>query len=139
MKYGRYGKSHLLMSWGLGATFLWIGLDIIFHPANWVGFVPQNVPFGISREHAIFLGGIADVALGAFLILRWWEKLVALLVALHLLGILIFNGIDAVLIRDVGLLGTALALVFWPTKYRKHRLAKFFDKFRRNSSAHTEE
>ena len=118
------------MSWALGAVFLWIGLDIIFHPTNWIGFVPQDVPLGLSREREVCLNGVFDVALGGLLSMRWWEKLVAALAVLHLGGILVTSGIDAVLIRDVGLLGMALALLAWPTKYRKHRLGKFFNKFR---------
>lgn len=119
MKYGRYGWSHLFLSWGLGAVFLWIGLDILQHPENWIGFVPQNLPIALPRETILQLNGVLDAVIGVALILRWWQKAAAMLAVLHLAGIIIFNGIDAVLIRDVGLLGAALALLAWPTKYRK--------------------
>lgn len=135
MKYGRYGWSHALMSWGLGVVFLWIGLNILTHPDSWIGYVPDTNPFGMSREHLLQLNGLFDVALGSLLLLRWWQKLVAILVTLHLGAIIITNGIDPVIIRDVGLLGAALALVAWPTKYRKHRWWKIWQR----SSSHSSE
>ncbi|MGH9856723.1 MAG: hypothetical protein ACRD4B_02650 [Acidobacteriota bacterium] len=122
MKYGRYGWSHVLLSWGLGAVFLWIGLDILRHPNIWIGFMPQEAPFGLSRQLALQASGVVNVILGVLLLLRWWQKTVALVAALHLLGILVTQGINVVIIRDVGLLGAALALLFWPSSYRKHRL-----------------
>lgn len=131
MKYGRYGWSHLMISWGLGATFLWIGLDILIHPESWIGFVPPELPAGLTRDTALQLNGALDTMLGIFLLLRWWQKTTALLAALHLIGILVTNGIDAVIIRDIGLLGAALALLLWPTKYRKRRFGKLFAKKRK--------
>lgn len=116
------------MSWGLGVVFLWIGLDIITHPDSWIGFVPAENPFGMPRELLLQIGGFLDIVIGALLVLRWWQKLVATLAALHLIGIIVTNGIDAVIIRDVGLLGVALALVAWPTKYRKHRWWKVWQR-----------
>lgn len=124
------------MSWGLGIVFLWIGLDILVHPTNWIGFLPENIPLGLSRERALFLNGIADAVAGSLLILHWWPRLISGYAILHLLGILVTNGIDAVIIRDVGLLGIALALFFWPTHYRRHRWWKFWQ---RSSSSYTEE
>lgn len=128
MKYGRYGWSHLVISWGLGIVFLWIGLDILKHPTSWLGFVPPHLPLGLTRETALQLNGMLDVGLGILLILRWWQKLAAALAVLHIVGILALNGIDAVLIRDVGLLGAAFGLLLWPTKYRRHRWWKVWQR-----------
>lgn len=120
MRYGRYGWSHLWLSWALGLVFLWIGVDILRHPDAWIGFLPQTIPFGLARETALKLNGIFDIALGAALFLKFWPKISAFLAAVHIVTILITQKIDAVLIRDVGLLGMSLALFFWPTHYRKH-------------------
>ncbi len=127
MHYGRYGWSHLFLSWGLGVVFVWIGLNILKNPNDWIGFVPQNVPFDIAREAALKIGGAFDIALGVALILRWWQRTAALAATIHIGAVLIQNGIDAVLIRDVGLLAAALALFTWPTHYRKkHGLGRWF-------------
>ena len=128
MKYGRYGWSHLFISWGLGIVFLWIGLDILVHPNSWIGFLPATIPGGISRELALQINGVLDAMLGVLLILRWWQKLAAAIAVIHLISILITNGIDAVVIRDIGLLGAAIGLLLWPTKYRRHKWWKFWQK-----------
>lgn len=119
MKYGRYGWSYVFLSWGLGIPFLWIGLDILQHPTTWIGYIPADLPIAISREQALQFNGMFDIALGIILILQWWPKLAAFLAFLHLAAILATQGINAVLIRDVGLLGVALALLVWPTHYRR--------------------
>lgn len=120
MKYGRYGWPHLFLSWGLGIVFLWIGFDILRHPVDWIGYVPAGLTFGFARETLLKLNGIFDIALGAALFLRFWPKMAAFLAALHIIGILVTSRIDAVLIRDVGLLGMSLALFAWPTHYKRH-------------------
>ncbi len=131
MKYGRYGWSHRFLRWGIGATFLWIGIDILKHPQAWIGYVPPDLPITLAREDALRINGIADAALGIVILMGWLPKTSALLAALHLAGIIIMNGLDAVLIRDVGLLGAALALFVWPSHYRKHRFTKIFKRFKR--------
>ncbi len=96
------------------------------HPDIWIGFIPAQLPGGMSRESGLLLAGALDTALGIGLILRLWPKLVALVASVHLLGILVTSGIDALLIRDVGLLGVALALLTWPVHYRKKQWWRFW-------------
>lgn len=116
MSYGRHAWSHRFLRISLGIVFLWIGLDIFRHTDAWIGYVPAELPFGLDRVLAIKINGAFDATIGAFLILGWWPKVIAALAALHLIGVLGAQGIDQVLIRDVGLLGTSLALLFWPKR-----------------------
>ncbi len=121
MSHGRHAWSYRFLSWGLGIVFLWIGLDILRHPDAWIGYVPAHLPFGLDRALALKLNGIFNTAIGIFLILGWWPKIIAALATLHLIGILFQQGIDAILIRDIGLLGASLALLFWPRRrYGQH-------------------
>lgn len=119
MKYGKYGLSHLLLSWGLGLTFLWIGIDMFRHPEAWMGYLPGSLPFGIPRETLLPAVAVFDALLGIFLMVRVWPKVTAFLASIHLAGILVTQGIDQVVVRDVGLLGAALGLLLWPTGSRK--------------------
>lgn len=121
MRYGRYGWSYRCLRFGLGAVFLWIGIDIWRHPETWLGFVPADLGFGVSPEAALSATGAFDAALGVLLWLNVWPKIAGFLATAHLLGVLAVQGIDAVLIRDVGLLGAALALTFWPRRYHRRR------------------
>lgn len=116
MSYGRHVWSYRFLRWGLGIVFIWIGVNIIQYPDAWIGYVPDNLPAALSRTLVLKLGGIFDIAVGIFFILGWWPKVIAILAALHLAGILFDQGIDAVLIRDVGLLGACLALLAWPKR-----------------------
>jgi len=121
MRYGRYGYAHLFMRAGLGLTFIWIGIDIFRNPTSWIGFLPSELPLGIAQQTGLFLGGAFDIILGFALLSGRAPKLTSLLAGVHLASIIIYNGIDAVLIRDISLLGTALALFVWPYhRRRKH-------------------
>lgn len=125
MKHGRYGWSYFFLRWGLGLVFIYIGADILRNPATWIGYVPVGLTIPLSRETLLQINGGFDIAVGLALLLNFMPKLIALLATAHLIGILVIQGIDAVLIRDVGLLGTALALLTWPNHYRKRRWFKF--------------
>lgn len=120
MSYGKYNWSHLCLSIGLGVVFLWIGIDILRHPDSWIGYIPTNLPIHIPTTSLLQANGGFDIALGLLLILRMWPKLVAFLAAGHLIVIIATQGVDAVLIRDVGLLGACLALLFWPKRHYRH-------------------
>lgn len=119
MRYGRYGLSYLVLRVSLGLTFLLIGIDILRHPEVWLGYVPATLPLGISRELGLQLSGVFDVVLGALMTVRMFPKIVAGLAAVHLAGVLVSYGIDAVTVRDIGLLGAAVALTLWPGGYRR--------------------
>lgn len=89
------------------------------HADTWIGYLPANIPLGLERGIALKLNGIFDVVIGALLIIRWWPRITAFLAVAHLVGILATQGIDAVIIRDVGLLGASLALLTWPKRHHR--------------------
>ena len=119
MKYGRYGWSYLFLHLGLGLTFLWIGIDMLRHPETWIDYLPRNLPAGLTRAVGLQAAAVFDTALGIVLVVQVFPKATALLATAHLLGIIMVHGVDAVLVRDIGLLGAALALLLWPRHYRK--------------------
>lgn len=106
---------------GLGLTFIYIGVDILRHPNMWIGYVPQETMFTLDRAAMLRLGGLFDITIGAMLGAKIWPRLAGVLAVLHLMGIFTLNGIDSVLARNIGLLGTALAVVVWPKNYRRKR------------------
>ncbi len=111
---------------------MWIGVDIFRHPESWIGYVPISLPGGLSREAGLQLNGAVDVVLGLLLVLDKLPKLAAGVAVAHLAGILITQGITAVIIRDVGLFGAALALLFWPHGRRRNKLTQYLFFWRRN-------
>ena len=98
-----------------------IGVDILRHPGLWIGYAPAKVPLGLTRETALQVSGFFDVVVGLALTVPVWPRLMGALAAAHLLAIIVTQGIDAVLIRDVGLTGAALAILFWPMHYHQKK------------------
>lgn len=139
MQYGRYKWSYVFLRLGVGAVFAWIGLDILRHSETWIGYVPPNLPLGLEREVALKLNGLFDLALGLLLITDKAPKSAAALAVAHLIGILVTQGIDAVIIRDVGILGAALALLFWPHHRRRWHLSSYLYFWRRNRASEFED
>ena len=138
MRYGRYGLPYLILRVGLGLTFVWISIDMFRHPDTWIGFLPGTIPLDLSRETALQLIAIFDAALGVLLITGHFARIVSFLAAIHLLGILVVQGVDAVTIRDVGLLGVAVALFLWPYHRRRPWWQKLFNRGSSKSSGDDE-
>jgi len=121
MKYGRYGLPYLFLRIGLGLTFVYIGVDVLRHPEAWLGFVSDEVWFGLTRESLLRLGGVFDLVIGLLLVFRIMTKLAGVLAVLCLLGVFVMNGIDVALVRNLGLLGAALAVAAWPGSYHRKK------------------
>lgn len=106
---------------GLGLTFIYIGVDILRHPNLWIGYIPQETVFNLDRVTMLRLAGLFDITIGAMLGAKIWPRLAGSLAVLHLIGIFTLNGMDSVVARNIGLLGTALAVAVWPKSYRRKR------------------
>lgn len=113
---------------GLSLIFLWFGLNQLFLPEMFVGYVPQQVAMPMhqfmqshhmmlvySIEQAslrlISLNGIFEILFGVFLMLGIFTRVSALVLVVHLLGIASSLGYNDVMIRDLGL-SIALVAVF---------------------------
>ncbi len=110
---------------GLGAMYLYSGIDIIRHPTAWhwavkplLKWFPTSAQVALSQPEAmnryLLSQGIVELAL-AFILLAWflpkfWARWVALITTLEFVAILLLIPIDAITFRDIGLLGGALAL-----------------------------
>lgn len=110
---------------GLGAMYVYSGIDIIRHPTAWhwavrplLKWFPTSIQasFGLPEVMNRYLlsQGIVELVL-AFILLAWflpkfWVRWVALITTLEFAGILLLIPIDAITFRDIGLLGGGLAL-----------------------------
>ena len=104
----------------LGAMYLYSGIDIVRHPSAWLWAV-RGLPSFLSQpiatfgtEKFLYYQGVTEILLGALLIL-WFVpkkviKYIGLVSALEMAAIVLFVGIDAVTFRDIGLIGSGLAL-----------------------------
>lgn len=111
--------SNLFLRLGLAFVFLWFGVDKFIHPDYWIN---AWMPFwlqgalgrlGIGNLNFIYADGIFEVVIGLGFVFNIFVKLLALLTVLFLILVIISFGLNEVTIRDVGLIGAALALLFW--------------------------
>lgn len=105
---------------GLGLMYLYSGIDILRHPSAWTWAV-KNLPafienpitaFGLFRF--LYFQGVGEIVLALILIIwlvpRVVVKYAGLFSALEMFLISVLVGIDAITFRDIGLIGSGLAL-----------------------------
>src|SRR3989344_916771 len=110
---------------GLGAMYIYSGIDIVRHPTAWYWAVrplfkwfPASMRASLSQPEImnryLLLQGIIEFIL-AFILLAWflpkfWARWAAFITTLEFAAILLLVPIDAITFRDIGLLGGASAL-----------------------------
>lgn len=112
--------SHLILRLSLAAVFLWFGIDKFFHPGHWISsWIPQYVInvvgfLHISANAFVYSMGVVELLIGISLAANMFIDFFALVAAIMLVIVSLTHGLSDVLIRDIGLIGALLALVFWP-------------------------
>jgi len=100
----------------MGFVLGWFGVNEIFNPVYWSGYVPpiveQFLPFDINlfvQMHGIVL---SLLALSFFLSLYIrYTGLIAVGVLISIIGgLIMINGFNEIVVRDIGLLGLALSI-----------------------------
>ncbi len=90
---------------GMALVFLWFGFDQFLHTSAWTGFIPDSM-ISISHLSAttlVYLNGVFELVFGTALLLGFYTRFVALLLALHLLDITYVVGYSSLGVRDFGL------------------------------------
>ncbi|MBI1984522.1 MAG: DoxX family membrane protein [Candidatus Wildermuthbacteria bacterium] len=101
----------ILLRVGLAFTFLYAALNSFMEPLNWIGYVPSFARDIVPDFMLLPAFSAYEVILGLWLLSGRKLFYSALLSALSLLGITVFNiPVFSVVFRDVGLLFAALAL-----------------------------
>lgn len=111
--------SHLILRLALAFVFIWFGTDKFIHPDYWLNAwtpvwfkeILDRLNFGALNF--IYLNGIFEIVVGIGLVFNIFVKLFSFLAALFLTAVILTVGFNEVIVRDVGLLGIALALLFW--------------------------
>ena len=98
----------------LALVLLWFGIDEIVNPENWFGYFPESLtsllPF--SLETFFMINGIFEILVGILLLIGFYTRIIAFIVAFHLLSITIAVGYNDIGIRDFGLTLMAVSLIF---------------------------
>lgn len=112
--------SNLVLRLSLAIVFFWFGIDKFFHPDYWVNaWVPQSVSlfaanFKIQPIDIIYISGVFEVLVATSLTTNIFITLFSSLALLFMGSIMFFNGFSEILVRDIGLMGVFLSLIFWP-------------------------
>jgi len=112
--------SNFILRLGLAIVFFWFGIDKFFHPDYWVNaWVPQSISsFVISLKirpiDIIYISGVFEILVAVSLVSNIFIPFFSSLAVLFLGSIMFFHGFSEVLVRDIGLIGAFLSLIFWP-------------------------
>lgn len=103
----------------MAITFLWIGILILKDPQGWGGYIQpwlvNLLPF--SAKHIMLSTAMLDITIGILLLIDYLTWQASLIGALHLVTVLVASGINAITVRDIGLLAGCLSLFI--AKYNK--------------------
>ena len=118
--------SNVILRISLAIVFFWFGIDKFFHPDYWINaWVPQSVSLfaanlKIRPADIIYMSGVFEILVGTSLVTNIFIPFFSSLAVLFLVSVMFFNGFSEVLVRDIGLMGALLSLIFWP-RQRYHQ------------------
>jgi len=98
----------------LALVLLWFGIDQIVNTENWFGYIPHSLSttLPINFENLIIFNGIIEIIFGTLLLIGFYTRIIAFIVALHLFSVTITVGYNDVGVRDFGLTMMAISLIF---------------------------
>ncbi len=110
---------------GIALVFIWFGYSQLVDPVSWLDFVPKSVVTmsGMTANTLVFLNGIFEVVFGIALFLGFFTRIVAFLLALHIIDITYIVGFDSIGVRDFGL--SIATISIWMNGADQYTLDKF--------------
>ncbi len=101
----------------LGLVFVFgdFGIDKFLHPIFWIGWLPSWMDglAGLPKDGWLKIIGALEILFSIFLLIpvRKLQQTGAILMILHLIGILTQVGWNDVAVRDIGIMVSAIALL----------------------------
>lgn len=125
----------LFVRLGVGFVFLLLGIQQFLFTEQWTTWLPhwltQALPDAAPAMHVILVNASIDVLLGLALLLGIFTRIVAILMVIHLVGVLLTLGYNDIAIRDLGILLAAIAVAIhgadrWclEMRWKKHTASK---------------
>ena len=114
---------HLLMRLMMGFTLGWFGGLQVRSQSDWVDFVPDFISrlSPVADSYLIILHGslLLLAAVGIFIGLRFVAAslLAATLLSFIILTLIVDGGSANLIVRDIGILGLAISLIFDPVRF----------------------
>ena len=97
---------------GIALVFMWFGFQQFTNPEAWISYLPKFVTHitPLDGYQIILLDGVFELVFASALLLGYYTRFTALILALHLLDITFIVGFDAVGVRDFGLSLATIAI-----------------------------
>ena len=108
----------LVLRIGIGFVFCFFGFDKFPHSADWVIYIPAGLfgaiakISGLTIQTILRIQGLAELVIGIHLLLGFKTRITAGVGVVFLVLIISVLEWGHVAVRDVGLLGASLAIVF---------------------------
>lgn len=101
-----------LLRLGLAGVFLYFGFSQLLDSLAWVSIVPEWAVNVIHLPPAMIVmgNGVFEVILGSMLAMGFYVRIIAFVLALHLIPITLDFGFSPTAVRDFGLIIAALTL-----------------------------
>ena len=109
-------KYPLIMRGFLGFVLLWFGVNEILNPRYWSGYVPPLVASLLPFDIHLFvqMHGMVLSLLALSLFLKFYIRYTGLIIIAVLFsiisGLIMIDGFNEIVVRDIGLFGLALAI-----------------------------
>lgn len=104
----------LFVRLGVGFVFLLLGIQQFLFTEQWTSWLPEwlvkALPDSALAVRVILINAAIDSVLGLALLLGIFTRIVAILMIIHLVGVLLALGYNDIAIRDLGILLAAIAV-----------------------------
>jgi len=93
-----------VLRYGLALVFFWFAISQLTNPAGWIGYLPPFLAGMPNAAMFIYANAVFEIIFASLLALGIFTRIASLLLALHMIGIVVSLGYNAVAVRDFGLM-----------------------------------
>jgi len=112
--YNNFKKfAPIILRYGIGLVYLWFGISQLLNPANFVGYLPDFIFNSSYATTFVLINAVFEIIASILLISGIFTRIVAILLALHLLAITIDVGYGEIGVRDFGLTIATITIFLW--------------------------
>ncbi len=112
---------------GISAVILWFGVQQIIDTNAWLPYLPSwTEGLFISQTTIIYLNGTFEILFGTFMLVGFYTRFVALILALHMFDVAYTVGYDAIGVRDLGIALSTFVIFLYGSDW--FSTDTFFDK-----------
>lgn len=107
-----------IIAYTLGFVVIWLGINELLYPIEWINLLPLFIGTGKIASDLLAIHGVILIVTGLMLIFNFYRRFAALILTLTLAEIIVDLMLQSisgdVIVRTIGLLGMAIALLCKP-------------------------